>query len=71
MVRRTTLGYFNPSNEGYKKAEKLANKYKKKGYKVVVEKNKRWGTLDVMKINKPKIKRKQSSGFINFKGYRF
>jgi hypothetical protein len=56
-TRRTTLGFFNPSQVG--KAHALAKKYKKQGLKVVVEKNRRWGTIDVLKINKPTKKRNQ------------
>lgn len=58
-TRRTILGYYNPSERN--KALKSAKSYRKMGYKVVVERNKRWGTIDVLKINKPK--RKKSNPF--------
>ena len=50
MSRRTTLAFFNPSDR--KKAERLAEKYRKEGYEIEVEKSKRYGTIDVMKVNK-------------------
>lgn len=55
-TRRTTLEFFNPSDK--LKAEQSAARFRKRGINVVVERNKRFGTIDVLKINKPKPKKR-------------